>query len=92
MRDGTGDFDAQQSRNAQEEAKYSGHKRSPEKHRKVPIGVIDFDPDYREFAVEEDKREEHDSGTDIGPPGELYRRIVAMRKRTLDENCVNSNK
>jgi hypothetical protein len=83
--DGAGDFDAQQTCDAQEKAKNSGNNGPPEKYGEVPVGIIsEFNPDFGEFAGEEDEREEHDSGTNIGPPSKLYRRVFTMRKRNFD--------
>jgi len=87
----TGDFDAEKACHTKQESKDTSDSASPRENVPVPSRSIGERVHRRDFSVENDEWEKHDGGANISPPSQLDGRVVAVRKRILDQDGMEGD-
>ena len=91
MSDGARNFNAEQACYAKQKPEEARHEGTPNENAHIPLGTSTQLQYPSRFPKKQHKWSNEDRGASICPIGELDRRVVAVRKRGLDQDRVNSN-
>lgn len=90
MRDGTRDFDTEQTGDTEQETEHASDEGAPQEYGTIPFWRARELQNIHDLSIEEHEWGQECSRAQIGPVCELNGGVIAVGKRCLDQNSVDS--